>query len=59
MSHATATPGPAVWTLFAAIAVYAAFWAGSAITRGLPGLYQPAVAKVPLMFLVLAVISRG
>jgi hypothetical protein len=59
MSHTAARPAPAVWKIFAAIAAYAALWAASTLTWGVPGLYLPALAKVPVMFALLVWISRG
>ncbi|MDA7965910.1 hypothetical protein [Ruegeria sp.] len=34
-------------------------WGCSALLFGLPGLYLPALAMVPVMFLILILISRG
>ncbi len=34
-------------------------WGCSALLFGLPGFYLPAVALVPVMFLILILISRG
>ncbi|WP_164660044.1 hypothetical protein [Tropicibacter sp. Alg240-R139] len=44
--------------LYAAIA-FVCGWGYSIMLFGLPGLYLPALALVPMMFLVLIVISRG
>ena len=43
-----------VW--FALIA-FVSLWLSAALTFGLPGLYLPALALVPVMFVVLLVIS--
>ena len=45
--------------MFLAIAVYLALWAASVVTWGLPGLYLPAVAQVPVIFILLMMITRG
>ncbi|CUH52553.1 hypothetical protein J7382_18455 [Shimia sp. R11_0] len=48
-----------VITVWSAIALIAALWATSVAMFGIPGLYMPAVALVPVVFLALVVISRG
>ncbi|MEP2640766.1 hypothetical protein [Roseobacter sp.] len=45
-----------VW--FALIAFFS-LWMSAALTFGLPGLYLPAVALVPVVFLVLLLITKG
>ncbi len=38
---------------------FVSLWLCSALTFGLPGLYLPALAMVPVMFVVLLLISKG
>lgn len=38
---------------------FLALWAGAVVTWGLPGLYMPAVALVPVIFAGLMLITRG
>ncbi len=40
-------------------AAVVSMWGCSALLFGLPGLYLPAVAMVPVMFLILVLISNG
>lgn len=47
-----------VW-LFVAVAVFLALWGTSIALFGVPGLYMPAVALVPVMYVILILISRG
>ncbi|MDA5558064.1 hypothetical protein [Shimia sp. MMG029] len=55
--HGTEITG-AGW-VYAGIALVAALWATSVVMFGIPGLYIPAVAAVPVIFLTLVLISRG
>jgi len=41
------------------IVALVSMWGCSALLFGLPGLYLPALAMVPVMFLILVLISRG
>lgn len=43
---------------YTAAAIFS-MWGCSALLFGLPGLYLPALAMVPVMFLILILISRG
>lgn len=45
-----------IW--FALIGFFS-LWMSSALTFGLPGLYLPAVAMVPVVFLLLLLITKG
>lgn len=45
-----------VW--FALIGFFS-LWMSSALTFGLPGLYLPALAMVPVVFVVLLLITKG
>ncbi|KAE9630158.1 hypothetical protein FEE96_17955 [Parasedimentitalea maritima] len=45
--------------MFLAIAVFLLLWALSVVTWGIPGLYMPAVAMVPVIFAILMLITRG
>lgn len=45
--------------LLVAVAVFLALWAGSVALFGIPGLYIPALALVPVIWTVLIIISRG
>ena len=42
-----------------ALILFISLWMCSALTFGLPGLYIPAVAMVPLIFVVLVLITWG
>ncbi|WP_299970674.1 hypothetical protein [uncultured Roseobacter sp.] len=42
-----------------AIIIFVSLWLISALTFGLPGLYIPAVAMVPVIFVVLLLITKG
>ncbi|WP_170765521.1 hypothetical protein [Ruegeria lacuscaerulensis] len=53
-----AAHGEAAGWGFAAAAIIG-LWGCSALLFGLPGLYIPAVAMVPVVFLILILISRG
>lgn len=39
--------------------IFLAAWAGAIVTWGVPGLYIPALALVPVMYVILLLISRG
>ncbi|MCF6443779.1 hypothetical protein [Nereida sp. MMG025] len=45
--------------LYAALAIGAALWIAAIAIFGLPGLYVPAVAAVPVCFLCLMLITVG
>lgn len=45
-----------IW--FALIGFFS-LWMASALTFGLPGLYLPALAMVPIIFVVLLLITKG
>lgn len=45
--------------IFAALILYLALWATAVIQFGVPGLYLPALAKVPVMFTILFLITKG
>ncbi len=49
---------PATW-VWASIALLVALWGTSIAMFGIPGLYMPAVALVPVIYLALVLISRG
>lgn len=49
---------PATW-VWAGIALLVALWGTSIVMFGVPGLYLPAVALVPVVYLALILISRG
>ena len=44
---------------YAIVALLVALWGTSIAMFGIPGLYLPAVAAVPVVFLGLVLISRG
>jgi len=48
----------AIW-LIAAVVIFLALWATSVALFGIPGLYIPALALVPVIWTVLIIISRG
>ena len=45
--------------LLVAVAIFLALWATSVVLFGVPGLYIPALALVPVVWTVLIIISRG
>ncbi|KUJ85676.1 hypothetical protein AVO45_01410 [Ruegeria marisrubri] len=45
--------------LWYALIAFVSMWGCAFMVFGLPGLYIPALAMVPVMFLVLLLISRG
>ena len=45
--------------IYYALATFASLWASAVMLFGLPALYLPAVAMVPVMFAVLITITRG
>ncbi|NIZ14503.1 hypothetical protein [Phaeobacter sp. HF9A] len=45
--------------IYYAIASFVSLWGILVMLFGLPGLYLPAVAMVPVMFVILVLISRG
>ncbi|WP_297772474.1 hypothetical protein [uncultured Roseovarius sp.] len=49
----------AVAPILLSVAVFIAGWATSVALWGIPGFYIPALALVPLMWVVLLIISRG
>jgi len=49
----------AVGPILLSLAVFIAGWATSIALWGIPGLYIPALALVPVMWVVLLLISRG
>ncbi|MDF1718205.1 MAG: hypothetical protein P1U75_16240 [Antarcticimicrobium sp.] len=48
----------ALW-LILAVVVFLALWATSVALFGIPGLYIPALALVPVIWALLIVVSRG
>lgn len=46
-------------TVLLAVLLFLALWTAAVVTFGLPGLYLPALALVPVMWGLLVVISRG
>lgn len=61
-AHAGSTHSPAIrvplW-VYGLVALVVVLWAASVLMFGVPGLYIPAVALVPVVFGVLLLISRG
>lgn len=61
-SNDTAKPtsklSEAAW-VWAIVGLLAVLWGTSVALFGIPGLYIPAVAMVPVIFVALVVISRG
>jgi hypothetical protein len=49
----------AVGPILLSLAVFIVGWATSIALWGIPGLYIPALALVPVMWVVLLIISRG
>jgi hypothetical protein len=45
--------------IYYAIATFISLWGISIMLFGLPGLYLPALALVPVMWIILILISRG
>lgn len=50
---------PALWPIYAALVAFLAALAGSVMIFGLPGLYIPMVALVPVVYFLLIRISMG
>lgn len=61
--HATGTnddpDAAAVGPILLSVAVFLAGWATSIALWGIPGLYIPALALVPVIWVLLILISRG
>lgn len=62
----TAAPAPAqnsttrrTALILAALTLYLALWATAVIQFGMPGLYIPALIKVPVVFGLLLLVTRG
>lgn len=51
--------GAVVARILLSVFLFLTLWAGAVVTWGLPGLYIPAVAMVPVIFVGLMVITRG
>lgn len=49
----------AVGPILLSVAVFLAGWATSIVLWGIPGLYIPALALVPVIWVMLILISRG
>ncbi|MBC7132676.1 MAG: hypothetical protein H5U16_06170 [Roseovarius sp.] len=47
------------WRILLCLAVLVAAWATSVAIWGIPGLYIPALALVPVIWVALLIISRG
>ncbi len=45
--------------IWSALAVFVGLWAGSAMMFGLPGIYLPALALVPVMTLLIVIFAWG
>ncbi len=54
-----ATEGRLLKRIFLGIFLFLAGWGGSVVMWGIPGLYLPALALVPVMYIILILISRG
>ncbi|TDE40094.1 hypothetical protein [Antarcticimicrobium sediminis] len=48
----------AIW-LLVSVVIFLALWAASVALFGVPGLYIPALALVPVVWIVLILVSRG
>ena len=57
--HEAATPRGRDARILLAVLVALAAWGGAVATWGLPGLYLPALAMVPVIWTLLIIISRG
>lgn len=53
------TDEAAVGPILLSVAVFLAGWATSIVLWGIPGLYIPALALVPVIWVLLILISRG
>jgi len=58
--HGSNQPGnkTAAW-LIVAVVIFLALWATSVALFGVPGLYLPALALVPVVWAILILVSRG
>ena len=45
--------------IYAVLAAVVAAWGSAVYAFGIPGLYMPAVALVPVIWIILLIISRG
>ena len=45
--------------IYAVLLAVVAAWGSAIYAYGIPGLYLPAVAMVPVMYLILLIISKG
>jgi len=61
LSETTATidAEPRLWPIYLGLALFLAGMVASVMVFGLPGLYIPAVAFVPVMYFILIRISLG
>ncbi|MCP4817604.1 MAG: hypothetical protein GY883_00330 [Shimia sp.] len=46
-------------TIYAVLLLAVVLWGGAIALFGIPGLYIPAVAAVPVIYLLLIIVSRG
>lgn len=53
------TPDTSVARILLSVVVLLAAWGASVATWGIPGLYLPALAMVPVIWVLLLIISRG
>lgn len=53
------TPDTSVARILLSVVVLLAAWGASVATWGVPGLYLPALAMVPVIWVLLLIISRG
>lgn len=54
-----ATPQTPVAAILLSVLVFLAGWATSVVLWGIPGLYIPALALVPVIWVLLLIISKG
>jgi hypothetical protein len=52
-------PDTSVARILLSVVVLLAAWGASVATWGIPGLYLPALAMVPVIWVLLLIISRG
>ncbi len=57
-THAT-NDAPRLWPIYAALLLFVVAMVVSVVSFGVPGLYLPAVAAVPVIFVLLIWISVG
>lgn len=59
MTSSETTSRKTLFTIYAVLLLAVVLWGGAIAIFGIPGLYIPAVAAVPVIYILLIIISRG